>query len=183
SLVEVHGAMEAAPTMGYADMICDITSTGTTLKENRLKQISGGTLLSSQACLIGNKKLLQQDESKQETTKIILELIEANLAAKKYISITANVKGKSKDHVGKRLINESKLSGITGLQGPTIAKVYTGNDDDWYAVTIVVKQNQLLSAINHLRVVGGCDITVLSPNYVFGSHSTIYQAFLEQIKS
>ncbi len=183
SLVEVHGAMEAAPTMGYADMICDITSTGTTLKENRLKQISGGTLLSSQSCLIGNKKLLQQDESKQETTKIILELLEANLAAKKYISITANVKGKSKDHVGKRLINESKLSGITGLQGPTIAKVYTGNDDDWYAVTIVVKQNQLLSAINHLRVVGGCDITVLSPNYVFGSHSTIYQGFLEQIKN
>ena len=53
----VQGAMEAAPSMGYADMIADITSTGTTLRENRLKQIEGGTLIESQACLIGNKRL------------------------------------------------------------------------------------------------------------------------------
>jgi ATP phosphoribosyltransferase len=182
SLVEVHGAMEAAPSMGYADMICDITSTGTTLKENRLKQIKGGSILSSQSCLIGNKKLLQEDESKQETIKIILEMLEANLASKKYISVTANVRGKSVDDIGERLINQGQKSGISGLQGPTISKVYSPQDDGWYAVTIVIQRSELLAAINHLRSVGGCDITVMSPNYVFGSDSQIYQDFLAQLK-
>lgn len=182
SLVEVQGAMEAAPSMGYADMIADVTSTGTTLRENRLKQITGGTLLKSQACLIGNKKLLQEDENKLETTKIILELIEAHLKAKKYISITANVQGKSADDIGNYLMSNSELRGLTGLRGPTIAKVYSDNGVDWYAVTIVVEQKMLLPAINHLRKAGGTDMTVLSPDYVFGSESGNYQQFLEKLR-
>src|SRR5579884_1439022 len=56
TLVESTGAMEAAPALGYADIICDISSSGVTLRENRLKPITGGTLLTSQACLIGNRK-------------------------------------------------------------------------------------------------------------------------------
>ncbi|HBL13124.1 MAG TPA: ATP phosphoribosyltransferase [Cyanobacteria bacterium UBA11162] len=182
SLVEVQGAMEAAPSMGYADMIADVTSTGTTLRENRLKQITGGTLLKSQACLIGNKRLLQADESKLETTKIILELIEAHLKAKTYISITANVQGQSADEIGNYLMNNSELRGLTGLRGPTIARVYSNNGDDWYAVTIVVEQKMLLPAINHLRNAGGTDMTVLSPDYVFGSESWNYQQFFDKLK-
>ncbi|NEP41061.1 MAG: ATP phosphoribosyltransferase [Okeania sp. SIO2H7] len=181
SLVAVQGAMEAAPSMGYADMIADVTSTGTTLRENRLKRIEGGTLLKSQACLIGNKRLLQESEAKLETTKVFLELIEAQMESKKYVSITANVHGKSADEIGDLLMNKSGLSGITGLQGPTIAKVYSGKKNDWYAATIVVKQEMLLPAINHLRKVGGTDITVSSPNYVFGSKSQTYEAFLKKL--
>lgn len=181
SLVEVQGAMEAAPSMGYADMIADITSTGTTLRENRLKQINGGTLIKSQACLIGNKRLLQEDELKLDTVRIILELIEAQLAAKKFISITANVRGNSPEEIGKCLMDNSELSGLSGLRGPTIAKVYTPDGDDWYAATIVVQQSMLLCAISHLRQVGGTDITVFSPDYVFGSQSQYYQSFLEKL--
>lgn len=181
SLVAVQGAMEAAPSMGYADMIADVTSTGTTLRENRLKRVEGGTILKSQACLIGNKRLLLEDEVKLETTRILLESIEAHLESKKYVSITANVQGKSEPEIGDRLMSDGKLSGIAGLRGPTIAKVYASGDD-WYAVTIVVKQEMLLSAIEHLRKVGGQDMTVFSPNYVFGSKSSIYEAFLEKIK-
>ncbi|NEP40958.1 MAG: ATP phosphoribosyltransferase, partial [Okeania sp. SIO2H7] len=91
SLVSVQGAMEAAPSMGYADLIADITSTGTTLRENRLKRINGGTILKSQACFIANKRLLLEDESKLETTKLMLELMEAHFESKRYVSITANV--------------------------------------------------------------------------------------------
>lgn len=181
SLVAVQGAMEAAPSMGYADMIADVTSTGTTLRENRLKRITGGTLLKSQACLIGNKRLLQEDETKLETTKIILELIEAHLNAKQYVSITANVQGKSADEVGNFLINHSDLRGLTGLRGPTIAKVYS-RQDDWFAVTIVVEQKMLLPAVNHLRNAGGTDMTVVSPDYVFGAESQNYQVFLDRLK-
>ncbi|MBE9126139.1 ATP phosphoribosyltransferase [Coleofasciculus sp. LEGE 07092] len=182
SLVAVQGAMEAAPSMGYADMIADVSSTGTTLRENRLKRIDGGTLLKSQACLIGNRRLLQEDPTKLNTTKTILELIEAHLKAKNYISITANVRGKSADEIGTYLMNKTELRGLTGLRGPTIAKVYSHHGDDWFAVTVVVEQKMLLPAVNHLRNAGGTDMTVLSPDYVFGSQSQNYQLFLERLK-
>jgi ATP phosphoribosyltransferase len=181
SLVSVQGAMEAAPSMGYADMICDVTSTGTTLRENRLKRVEGGSILKSQACFIGNKKLLLESEIKLKTTQHILELLEAHLQSKKFVSITANVRGKSEQEIGDRLLASADFQGIAGLQGPTIAKVYARGDHDWYAVTIVVARENLLSAINHLRQVGGKDMTVFSPNYVFGSESKMYEVFLQRL--
>src|SRR5919202_1626047 len=58
-LVESSGALEAAPQLGYADLIVDLMTSGVTLRENRLKTVVGGELLSSQACLIGNRRTLQ----------------------------------------------------------------------------------------------------------------------------
>ena len=60
-LVEVTGALEAAPSLDTADIICDLTSSGVTLRENRLKTIVGGTVVASQACLIGNRGALKSD--------------------------------------------------------------------------------------------------------------------------
>jgi len=181
SLVEVQGAMEAAPSMGYADMIVDITSTGTTLRENRLKRLAGGTLLHSEACLIGNKQLLQSDAGKLDTTRTILELIEAHLDAKRFISITANVQGKSSEEVGHDLRHKSELASLAGLRGPTISPVYSSHTEGWYAVTIVVQQNLLLAATELLRHVGGTDITVFSPDYVFSAESRHYRALLDEL--
>jgi len=45
-------------------MICDITSTGTTLRENRLKKVTGGTVLKAQACLIGSRRALRGDPAR-----------------------------------------------------------------------------------------------------------------------
>ncbi len=45
SLVHSSGTLEAAPVMGFADIIADISSSGTTMRENRLKQINGGSIL------------------------------------------------------------------------------------------------------------------------------------------
>ena len=126
--------------------------------------------------------MLQEREIKLETTKVFLEFIEAQMESKKYVSITANVDGKSADEIGDRLMHKSELTGIAGLQGPTISKVYSAQKNDWYAVTIVVKQSMLLPAINHLRNVGGTDMTVSSPSYVFSSKSQIYESFLEKLK-
>lgn len=182
SLVSVQGAMEAAPSMGYADMIADLTSTGTTLRENRLKQLNGGTILDSQACLIGNKRMLQEYDIKLQTTQTILELLEAQLESKKYVSITANIHGRSPEEIGQRLMDSAALNGLAGLRGPTISKVYSGRSDDWYAATIVVSRDKLLSAVKHLRSAGGTDITVLSPDYVFAAQSQQYNLFLETLK-
>jgi ATP phosphoribosyltransferase len=57
------------------------------------------------------------------------------------------------------------------MRGPTIAKVYSATEPNWYAVTIVVHQAQWREAVNHLRATGGTDITVFAPNYIFGSES------------
>ena len=58
SLAPASGTLEAAPLAGYADLIADLTATGTTLKENRLKTLEDGTVLSSQACLLANTERL-----------------------------------------------------------------------------------------------------------------------------
>ncbi|MBX3584711.1 MAG: ATP phosphoribosyltransferase [Rhizobiaceae bacterium] len=51
-IVESLGATEGAPAAGSADVIVDITTTGSTLRANRLKILSDGVILRSQACLV-----------------------------------------------------------------------------------------------------------------------------------
>ena len=53
--VESLGATEAAPASGVADIIVDITSTGSTLAANGLRVLRDGTMLRSQACLFVSK--------------------------------------------------------------------------------------------------------------------------------
>ena len=55
-IVESLGATEGAPASGSADIIVDITSTGSTLKANHLKILSDGIMLRSQACLVRARK-------------------------------------------------------------------------------------------------------------------------------
>ncbi|MBL0370578.1 ATP phosphoribosyltransferase [Rhizobium sp. KVB221] len=55
-IVESLGATEGAPAAGQADIIVDITSTGSTLRANHLKILSDGTVLKSEACLVRSRK-------------------------------------------------------------------------------------------------------------------------------
>ena len=55
-IVESLGATEGAPAAGAADVIVDITSTGSTLRANRLKVLEDGVVLRSQAHLIASKR-------------------------------------------------------------------------------------------------------------------------------
>lgn len=54
-IVESLGATEGAPASGSADIIVDITSTGSTLRANQLKILEDGVILKSQACLISSR--------------------------------------------------------------------------------------------------------------------------------
>ncbi|MBX3598682.1 MAG: ATP phosphoribosyltransferase [Rhizobiaceae bacterium] len=67
-IVESLGATEGAPAAGSADVIVDITTTGSTLKANHLKILGDGVILRSQACLVASKR----ERSNQDT-----QLIEA----------------------------------------------------------------------------------------------------------
>src|SRR5207302_646760 len=95
TLVEVSGAIEAAPALETADIICDITSSGVTLRENRLKAIAGGVVVESQACLIGNRHGLTADAQRLEGTRGLLELMAAFLRSRQLGSRTANIRGDS----------------------------------------------------------------------------------------
>ncbi|TPL85282.1 ATP phosphoribosyltransferase [Mesorhizobium sp. B2-3-13] len=55
-IVESLGATEGAPAAGLADVIVDITSTGSTLRANHLKVLGDGVVLKSQACLVASRK-------------------------------------------------------------------------------------------------------------------------------
>ncbi|WP_159589571.1 ATP phosphoribosyltransferase [Chelativorans xinjiangense] len=54
-IVESLGATEGAPAAGSADVIVDITSTGSTLKANHLKVLDDGVILRSEACLVAGR--------------------------------------------------------------------------------------------------------------------------------
>lgn len=53
-MIPSDGALELHPSLGIADIIVDLTSSGTTLKDNRLREIASGTVLDSASCLIGH---------------------------------------------------------------------------------------------------------------------------------
>ena len=69
-LIDSEGALELHPSLGIADIIVDLTSSGTTLKDNRLREIEGGTVLESASCLIGHApSLARADGRRRETVR------------------------------------------------------------------------------------------------------------------
>jgi ATP phosphoribosyltransferase len=180
-LVEVSGAIEAAPALETADIICDITSSGVTLRENRLKPIAGGVVVESQACLIGNRRELQGDPERLEATGGLLELMEAYLRSRQQVSITANIPGESAEDVARRVLASG--GGVAGLRGPTIARVFPKDpcNGDWFAVTVVVGEDVLLPAVEALRRVGASEVSATQVRYVFEHRSWTFEALKRQL--
>lgn len=180
-LVDSQGATEAAPGLGYADIIADITETGTTLRDNQLK-IVGGPLLRSQACLVANRANLRANAGKLAAVRIILELVEARGRGRQFVQIVANVPGASAEDVGRKVAVRRDLA---GMQGPTVAPVWTpdGASFEWHTVTIVIRQDQVMPAVDHLRALGGDGITVMPSQYVFTAHSEEYQKLLAVLEA
>ena len=72
---KMTGSVEVAPRAGYADAVCDLVETGTTLQKNNLKQV--GTIFSSQAVAIFNPAF--EEVSKSEMTVERLLEIKQNM--------------------------------------------------------------------------------------------------------
>lgn len=180
-VVDQPGAVESAPMMGYADAISTLTSTGTSLRENRLKTVEGGTVLEAAQCLVANLEILRRHPEKVTALARILELFEARQLARDLVSVVANVRGPSAEAVAAHIWARPDLA---GLQGPTVAPVYgqPGSDANWYAVTVVVPTTRLLSAVEHFRQSGGTGITVIPARYVFDRHCGSYEALAERLR-
>ena len=75
-IVESLGATEGAPAAGSADVIVDITSTGSTLRANHLKILEDGVILRSEACLV--EALKERSEADQESLNSVLKAVNHN---------------------------------------------------------------------------------------------------------
>ena len=179
SLVQASGTLEAAPAAGYADLIADLTASGTTLRENRLKTVEGGTILVSQSCLIGNRRLLAGSPDGLKLALAILEMMEGHLRAGSFYRLIANVRGPSAETVSAGIFTRPDLA---GLQGPTVSRVYNIDEEDWYAVSLVVPREKLLEAVDHLRQAGGLDISASRVSYLFKDRCQASQRLLESLE-
>ncbi|KAF5726853.1 ATP phosphoribosyltransferase [Tripterygium wilfordii] len=161
------GALEAQPAMGSADAILDLVSSGTTLKENNLKEIKGGVVLESQAVLVASKRSLNRT-AVRVTTREILERLEAHLRAGGQFTVTANMRGSSAEEVAEKVLSQPSLS---GLQGPTVSPVFCKRNGkvavDYYAIVICVPKKALYDSVQQLREIGGSGVLVSPLTYIF----------------
>jgi ATP phosphoribosyltransferase len=164
-IVSADGALESAPIVGYADFIADITSTGTTLRENRLRALDDGTIVGSQAILIGNRAALTVRPDVLAATRQMLEFIEAHLRARGQYMIFANMRGSSMEDVAARVFSQPDLG---GLQGPTISPMITRQEvGQWWAINIVAHAHKLYEVIRQIRAIGGSGVVVTPVTYIF----------------
>jgi ATP phosphoribosyltransferase len=178
NFIAAEGTLEIAPTIGYADLITDLVSTGTTLRDNHLKRLDDGEILSSQACLIANQSILKNNPEALATAKTLLEYIVAHLRASKAASVFVNMRGESPEAIASKMFTQKVIG---GLQGPTFSPVITRQGEQWYAAHLVVRKDQLSQAIAELRSIGGSGVVVAPVTYIFEEEPEEYRAMLEAL--
>ncbi len=181
TLISAEGTLETAPAIGYADLICDVVSSGQTLRDNRLKLLSDGKLLSSQAVLIANTHTLKTHPQALKIARTLLEFFEGHLRASENLAIFANMRGVSPEAIAELIFTRCT---IRGLQGPTISRIIVQDGDpNWYAVNIIVQRNQIFQAINELRAIGGSGVVVMPISYIFDEEPPRYTRMLKLLEA
>ncbi|MEO1645742.1 MAG: ATP phosphoribosyltransferase [Chloroflexota bacterium] len=182
TLVKAEGAIEAAPTLGYADLIVDLTQTGTTLRENHLKEIEGGTIVESEACIIANKRALIAEPDLLDAVRVLTEHIDATIKGRDYYQVTVDVCGDDAETVAQQIASRDVTR---GLLGPTISPIYNTNgtvDGQWYTVTLIVEEKKLLRAVEHVRSIGGRHVIATPVRYIFLEHAPTFTKLLEKLE-
>lgn len=182
TLAKAEGAIEAAPTIGYADVIVDLMQTGTTLRENHLKPLHDGVIVESQACLIGNRTALRENPAVLEAVRVMLEFIDAAMSGKRFYQIAVNICGGDAQEVARKVANNPVT---LGLQGPTIAPIFNARDknaEPWHTVTVTIPSKHLLQAVEYLRSIGGTETIVTPVRYVFYEESPTFRSLLTRLE-
>lgn len=141
---EISGSVEIAPSIGLAEAICDIVSTGGTLLSNGLKEVA--TVFNSQAVLIANNTL---DSAKQDILAKLLFRIDSVQRGQnaKYVVLNAH---------------EDNLDKITallpGMKSPSVMPL---TEKGWYSLHSVISENDFWEIIESLRSAGAEGILVL----------------------
>ncbi|WP_226004722.1 ATP phosphoribosyltransferase [Natrinema salinisoli] len=144
-IVEVSGATELTPHVEMADAIVDITSTGTTLKMNRLAVVED--VLSSSVRLFGRDDVL--DEPKVGEVRTALSSVKS-AEGKRYLMMNV-----PRDRL------EDVRDVIPGLGGPTIMDIADDEEDGaMVAVHAVVNERDVFETITEVKGAGASDILV-----------------------
>jgi ATP phosphoribosyltransferase len=145
-VVEFSGAVEIAPNLGRADVICDLVSTGTTMTANKLRE--GETILESECVLI--KTPVDIPEEKLAWVERLLQRIEGVMQVResKYIMMHAP---------------KSALPQITqllpGAESPTVLPLES--NDELVAIHVVCRENVFWETLEALKEVGASSILVV----------------------
>ncbi len=144
SIHEISGSVEIAPSIGLAEAVCDIVSTGSTLVSNGLTEVE--TLLQSQAVLVARPDL---DADKKEILDQLLFRIRSVQAANqnKYILLNA-----PNDAIAKI------TSLLPGMRSPTVLPLA---QEGWSSLHSVVKEDDFWEVIEKLREAGAEGILVV----------------------
>ena len=65
---------------------------------------------------------------------------------------------------------------LAGLRGPTVARVYGIAEEGRFSVSLLVKKDRLLEAVDHLRACGAEDVAASQLSYLFDARSHAYDA-------
>ncbi|RKH69432.1 ATP phosphoribosyltransferase [Corallococcus interemptor] len=144
TVVPVSGAAEIAPHLGIADIVVDLTSTGSTLKMNGLKEVA--TVLESSARLVAYPR---NDTEARRALEELTQALGSVLAARGRRYLMANVPKTSLEQVREVL---------PGLNGPTVVDVMNGGH--FVAVHAVVSSRNLYRTVSALKALGGQGILV-----------------------
>jgi len=145
-LVEMKGAVELAPSIGIAESICDLVSSGATLEANGLAAFE--TILESEAVLIRSERELSSERA--DILNKLMNRIDGCLksAETKYIMLNA-----PKDAVAKI------TSLLPGSDAPTIMPL--AGQDDLVAIQAVCTENVFWETLEGLKALGARAILVL----------------------
>ena len=145
-IIEVSGATEITPRLGLSDVVVDITSSGSTLKSNKLRIID--KILESTAIIIANKNLT---EAQKEKTDTLLRALKSVIDAreKKYLMA----------HVPKASLEEIR-NFLPGLSSPTIMTL--AGDDEHVVMHVVVDADRVFDSIDKLKKLGGQGILIMT---------------------
>jgi len=145
-VVEFSGAVEIAPSLGRAQLICDLVSTGATLAANRL--VEGETILESRACLVQTP--VDIPDEKTEWVNRLVERIAGvqQVRGSKYIMMHAPRSALTAIH---------EL--LPGAESPTVLPLDEVNDK--VAVHVVCRENVFWETLEDLKRKGASSILVL----------------------
>lgn len=147
TIVEVSGATEITPHIGVADAIVDLTSSGSTLAMNNLREIA--TLVHSTARVIANPRALDDPALHKQIHPILASLQSVvNARGKRYLM--ANVPRDRLEEVRRIL---------PGISGPTIMDVLS--HPEIVAAHAVVDEDALFEIVNRLKQIGATGVLVL----------------------
>ena len=140
------GAVEIAPKLGKADFICDLVSTGGTLKANALREVE--TLLESEAIIIQTLKPLEP--AKQALVDKILQRLDGVLQVRESKYIMLNAPKEALEQISELL---------PGSEAPTVVPL--DGSTDRVAVHAVCRENVFWETLENLKAAGATSLLVL----------------------